>query len=243
MRNVHVATFNGPLELLLSLIEQEQLDITQIALAQVTEQYISELQKMTELPIEELADFLVVAAKLLYIKSRAMVPSQTLPDDDVGLELERQLKMYRAFVEAAKQVAKLWNRHKVSYARDGYAQFEPIFNPPEKISRTDLADLWRSVLHQLEPVLQLPQTVIIRTINIREKIRQIYEYVLVQKQTDFHALLKKAKNRTEIIITFLALLELVKQRNIDLDQDRQTGNMAVAVSADQPAEISMVNKL
>jgi len=243
MRHVHVATFNGPLDLLLSLIEQDQLDITQVSLAQVTEQYIAELQKMTELPVEELADFLVVAAKLLYIKSRAMVPSQTLPDDDVGLELERQLKMYRAFIEAAKQVSKLWNRHKISYPRDGYAQFAPIFNPPEKLTKTELADLFRTVLHQLEPVLQLPQTVIIRTINIREKIRQIYDYVLVQKKTDFHALLKKAKNRTEIIITFLALLELVKQRNIDLDQDGQTGNMAVAVTDDQTTEISMLNKL
>lgn len=213
MRNVKDTTFNGPLDLLLQLIEQDELDINQISLARVTEGYIAELQKMAELPLDELADFLVVAAKLLLIKSRTLLPGEPEPDD-AGLDLERQLRMYRAFVEASRHIAKAYHRRRVTYAREGYAFIEPIFNPPTHVKVDDLRTMILGVLRELEPITRLPQTVIVRTINIREKIVQIKDQLLSAPRMSFYELLGSVTSKTEIIVTFLALLELVKQRSI-----------------------------
>lgn len=233
MRHVRAHTFHGPLDLLLQLIEQEELDISQISLAKVTEEYIAELQQMEELPVDELAEFLVVAAKLLVIKSRLMVPGQPV-EDDAGADLERQLRMYQKFVAAAEQLGKRWNKFKVSYPRDGYVAMEPMFNPPAHLAAADLGELYAGVLHQLEPIVRLPQTVMIRTINIRQKIEQVRNIILQNTGAKFHDLLRLAGSKTEAIITFLAVLELVKQRTVNVEQDQRFGDMRISVSQAEP---------
>ncbi len=226
MRQVHAHTFTGPLDLLLQLIEKDELDITQVSLAKVTEEYIAELQKLEELPVDELAEFLVVAAKLLLIKSRVMLPADTVVDD-AGFELERQLKMYQAFVKAAQDVGKLFAKHRVSWPRDGYASFEPIFNPPEGLHPEAMRELYSSVLRELEPIVKLPQTVMVRTINIRQKIEHIRDHLVKVPKTSFHDLLKVAASKTEMIVTFLALLELVKQRDVTLAQENHFTDISI----------------
>ncbi len=228
MRHVRAATFNGPLDLLLQLIEREELDITQLSLAKITEDYIRELQSLEELPLEELSEFLVVAAKLLLIKSRVMVPGLTVEDEVAG-DLERQLRMYKAFVDASKHVAKLYGRHRVSYARDGWTNVEPVFNPPPTMGPQTLREIFGQILQELEPIVRLPETVIIRTINIREKISQIRDLLAEQPRTSFYALLGAAKSKTEVIVTFLALLELVKQRTVTLAQAEPQDDLQVEV--------------
>lgn len=243
MRHVRAATFNGPLDLLLQLIEREELDITTLSLAKITEDYIRELQALDELPLEELSEFLVVAAKLLLIKSRVMIPGEAI-EDEVASDLERQLRMYKAFVDASKQIAKLYGRHKVSYARDGWTNVEPIFNPPPGLQSNTLREIFGVILQELEPIVRLPQTVIIRTINIREKISQIRDLLLEQPRTSFHALLGAAGSKTEVIVTFLALLELVKQRTVTLAQAEPLGDLQVEVldlaSTEEPIIITSV---
>ena len=233
MRNISVDTFSGPLDLLLQLIEQQQLDISQISLSTVAEQYISELQKMTELPVDELADFLVIAAKLVLIKSKLMIGTEVEPDE-VGLDLERQLRMYREFVEAAKKMNTLFNKRRVGYPRDSWVTMEPMFNPPERIKAGDLESIFHDVLKELEPITRLPQTVMVRTINIREKINHIKDHLLQVKQTSLRELLQHANSKTDIIITFLALLELVKQRDITLAQETMYGEVHVHALDQEP---------
>lgn len=237
MRDVKDTAFNGPLDLLLQLIEQEKLDISQVSLAGVTDQYIASLQAMEELPVDELADFLVIAAKLLLIKSRLLVPGAEA-EDDAGIELEQQLKMYQAFVEAAKNVGKMFNRHRVLYAREGYAALEPIFNPPEHIKADHLREIFADVLKELEPITRLPQTVIVRTINIRQKIEQITARLLAERTMSFHKLLQKTNNKTEIIITFLAVLEMVKLRTATVIQESLYADVTVAALDPVAEEIS-----
>ncbi|MBI5467076.1 MAG: segregation/condensation protein A [Candidatus Kerfeldbacteria bacterium] len=243
MRHVTIDTFAGPLDLLLQLIEQEQLDISQVSLAKVTDQYIAELQKLEEVPVDELADFLVIAAKLLLIKSRLLVPGAPVDDDDLGLDLERQLKMYQAFVAAAKNVGRLFNKHQVLYPREGYANLEPIFNPPAELRANDLRELYGSVLKELEPITRLPQTVIVRTINIRQKISQIQSHLLEQKRTSFHRLLGQAKSTTEAIVTFLAVLELVKLRSVAVLQNDRYADMEISTLDDSPTDLAEVTTL
>ena len=232
MRQVQVATFSGPLDLLLQLIEQQELDVSKISLAKVTEQYITALQQLTELPIDELADFLVVAAKLLLIKSRLMIPDQVV-EDEGGLDLESQLKMYQAFVEASKVVGKLYNRHKVSYARESWRVIEPIFNPPEGVTVDTMRELIAEVLRELEPIMRLPQTVMIRTINIRQKIEDIKQQLLSGQHASFHSLLQQSSSRTDVIVTFLAMLELVKLRTVSLTQDELYADVRITVDQNE----------
>ncbi len=233
MRHVQDEQFSGPLDLLLQLIEREEMDISQVSLGKITDQYIAELQQMEELPVDELADFLVIAAKLLLIKSRLLIPGET-PIDDAGVELERQLRMYKAFVDATKHITKLYNRHRVVYPREGYALLEPIFNPPDGMQPNDLRGMFAEVLKELEPITRLPQTVIVRTINIRQKIQQITERLLNEKTTSFHDLLKQAKNKTEVIVTFLAMLEMVKLRTAAVVQDTLYSNVTVTALDPEP---------
>lgn len=235
MRDVQDSAFSGPFDLLLQLIEKEELDISLVSLAGVTEQYIASLQAMEELPVDELADFLVIAAKLLLIKSRLLVPGE-VAEDDAGVELERQLKMYQAFVEAAKNVAKMFNHHRVLYPREGYAALEPIFNPPEHLKIDDLRALFGEVLKELEPITRLPQTVIVRTINIRQKIEDITQRLLAEKTMSFHKLLQGANNKTEVIITFLAMLEMVKLRTAAVVQETLYADVNI-VALDPETEI------
>lgn len=242
MRDVKDTTFSGPLDLLLQLIEQEELDISQVSLANVTDQYIASLQSMEELPVDELADFLVIAAKLLLIKSRLLVPGEA-EVDDTGLELEQQLRMYRAFVEASKNVAKLFNRHRVLYPREGYATIEPIFNPPEHLKIDHLRDIFADVLKELEPITRLPQTVIVRTINIRQKIEQITQRLLAERTMSFHDLLRQSNNKTDVIITFLAVLELVKLRTATVIQESLYADVTVAALDAGPEEITKVESV
>jgi segregation and condensation protein A len=233
MRHVNDATFAGPLDLLLQLIEREEMDISQVSLGNITDQYIAELQKMEELPVDELADFLVIAAKLLLIKSRLLIPGET-PIDDTGIELERQLRMYQAFVEATKKVSRILGQHRTTYPREGFSAIEPIFNPPEGLRPDDLHAMFAGVLHELEPITRLPQTVIVRTINIRQKIQQITERLLAEKSTSFHGLLKQAKNKTEVIITFLAMLEMVKLRTAAVVQETLYADVTVTALDPEP---------
>lgn len=242
MRHVSAASFNGPLDLLLQLIERSEMDITQVSLGKVTEQYITELQQLEELPADELAEFLVVAAKLLLIKSRVMVPGQPV-EDDAGFELERQLRMYKAFVDASKDIAKLYAKHKVSYGREGWTAIEPIFNPPADLKVTDLHDIYTTLLHQLEPIVKLPETIIIRTINIREKIATIRDQLQQGEPMTFHDMLRQASSRTEAIVTFLAVLELVKQRSVSVSQDKPHADMTITALAEESTEPMTITSL
>jgi len=211
MVHVRLKQFEGPLDLLLQLIEQNQLDISTVSLAEVTEQYLGTLERVERLHPDELADFLVVAAKLLLIKSKILLPQLELPDEE-GLSLEDQLRLYRTFVSAALDIKKIYRRKRVMYGREHTATVVPIFSPPQKLIVDDLHVVFSDILRQLEPLLLVPQTVITRTISIQERIKSIRDMVEQHVTLNFRQLLESAASRTEIIITFLALLELVKQR-------------------------------
>lgn len=219
MYKIKIEQFEGPLDLLLQLIEEQKLQITEVSLSSVTEQYIAILDQNTGIPAEELADFLVVAAKLLLIKSKALLPYLSAEEDDLGRELEQQLKMYKLFYEASKAIHKMILKKRFCFYRDTSRLIIPVFIPPEKIRASDLASFFHLILKNIEPIIEIPRKALYRTISIREKISQIRDFIFQNEGLNFKKLIAKAKNRTEIIVTFLALLELVKQRDIAVCQD------------------------
>ena len=117
MHEVKLEQFTGPLGLLLRLIEKEELDITELSLAKIADNYVDYIQANKNIPDEELADFLVLAARLLYIKSKALLPYLVFDDpEDNEDDLERQLKMYQEFVTASEVLAVLIGRKKFLFA-------------------------------------------------------------------------------------------------------------------------------
>ncbi|PIY95995.1 MAG: hypothetical protein COY66_05340 [Candidatus Kerfeldbacteria bacterium CG_4_10_14_0_8_um_filter_42_10] len=210
--------FEGPLDLLLKLIEEEELDISEVSLAKVTEQYLDYLEQAQDLPMGELADFLVVAAKLLLIKSKILLPTIELEEEEG--DLEQQLKIYRIFLETSKVIQKIISKKKFAYIRENkkIRDREPIFNPPKSISTLNLKTLFQEVLGNIEPIVKLPQELIKRTVSIQEKINEIKEMILQKSSLSFGTLLSKAESKTEIIVTFLAILELVKRKSVQVAQ-------------------------
>jgi len=216
--------FSGPLDLLLQLIEAQELDITKISLAQVTDEYLKYIESAEQINPEEMADFLVVAAKLILIKSKALLPGLELEEEG---DLEIQLKLYKEFLEVSKVIHKMILKRKFSYSREKLPQgIEPEFSPPQKLTTQKLARSFKQVLDRLEPIVRLPENTIKRVINIEEKIKYIREYITKKIQTTFYELVGQG-DKAEAIVNFLALLELVKQRVVNTEQQDLFGDISI----------------
>lgn len=229
MNTFTLPQFEGPLELLLSLIEEEKMPLSDIALATVTEQFMRRLNELPEERGSELADFLVVATKLLYLKSRLLLP-YLYPEEAEGPTLADQLKLYKEYVLASKDVMALWNR-----AWMGYGRIEPPikiegFFLPTNATIHHLERSFNQVLKRLRPLKALPQVAIDRTISLKEKIDSIYRALQSVSKITLSSMTKEAQSRTEIIVTFLAILELAKQQRVSLRQDSCFEEMELTIA-------------
>ncbi|MDD4994966.1 MAG: ScpA family protein [Patescibacteria group bacterium] len=217
---VEIEQFEGPLDLLLQLIEKEELDITKVSLAKVTDDYLQHINNSPAIHPEELADFLVIAAKLILVKSKLLMPNLVFDDDD-GLDLETQLKMYREFVEASKKINSMIRSGRWSYGRERLAANEVIgFFPPNDINAGMLCEMFEKIARKLEPFISLPNEALKKTISITEKIEHIRNLISNAVRASFSQVLKSARNKTEVIVSFLALLELIKQRVVQTSQEK-----------------------
>jgi len=217
---VNIEQFEGPLDLLLQLIEKDELDITELSLASVTEDYLKHVNTSQSIRPEELADFLVVAAKLILLKSKQLMPNLVF-DEEEGIDLETQLKMYREFVKASKEMEKMIKAGNWAYGRERSALGEVAgFFPPKDLEAVEMQSIYEKVLKRLEPFISLPKEALQKTVSIAEKIDQIRSMITRQAKSKFSEVLKRAKNKTEVIVSFLAILELTKQNIVDTTQDK-----------------------
>ena len=226
---VKIEQFEGPLDLLLSLIEKDELDITELSLSNVTEQYLEHLNQVEDLFPEELADFLVVATKLLLIKSKTLLPYLQQDEEDEGESLEDQLKIYKQYLDAMKKVEALIEQKNFIFPREQMklSDLDVKFSPPEEIKAKDLKKTFTELLKSLEPIVRLPSAALTKVLSLKEKIAQVQELIVSKAQLSFHELLSEAEDRTEVIVTFLALLELIKQKVISVEQDDMFDDIAV----------------
>jgi segregation and condensation protein A len=250
---VSLPVFEGPLELLLHLIERQELDITQVSLAQVTNQYLAYLAQMSERNPRNLADFLVVAAKLLLIKSRVLLPQPRPPassegeEVDVGEELIRQLTEYKRFKEAARWLREIEEQGVHSYVR--------LAVPPQLERSVDLGDVnlddllaaLREVLLVKPPAPSINGTIPPLTITIADQMALIERKTANGRSISFRSLLEGAASRLEVIVTLLALLEMVKQLRVIMKQDQLFGNILIvgreAAGGQQGAQTSQRNRI
>ena len=228
---VHLEVFEGPLDLLLHLIEKQELDITSVSLASVTDQYLDYISHVQRISAENLASFLVVAAKLLLIKSRALLPTPREPDaeeEDVGEELARQLRAYRRFKELAKQ---LKEREAEGYRT--YLRLAPLprLEKALDLSEVTLEQLLVAVREALSlqpeagPVSEVVAPIVI---SITDKIHDIEGMLAGEGSFSFNRLLQQVHSRGEIIVIFLAMLELIKAGRARVKQTTLFGEIHIS---------------
>lgn len=212
--------FQGPFALLLSLIEEKKLSISDIALSEVAEQYLSHIHKSDTISLLDLADFLYVASRLLHLKSKLLVSNTADEDDDDGdTPLAMRLRMYKVYADATV--------HVMTRVRSGHTSFfgniksPPLpsgFYPPRCLSAYDLASSMHTILERLVPLLSLPKVQIAAAISINEKIALIKDRL---QHADCLAFEDITNTRTvaDTVVSFLALLELIKTREIMATQN------------------------
>jgi segregation and condensation protein A len=219
---VNTPVYEGPLDLLLDLIERAELDITRLALAQVTNQYLSYLRTAPFLDPDQVSDFLIIAARLLQIKSAVLLPQQVIneedQEEDLGEALVRQLIEYRKFKKVALFLEERQNAGLKTYLRLA----PPPFQVEAKldlsgIGLADLVQAAREVFNKKPDDLLLDEVVNIPRVTIREKISTILDILRNDQRASFNSLLS-SKSRVEIVITFLAILELIKRNIIEARQ-------------------------
>ena len=220
--NVQTPVYEGPLDLLLNLIEHAELDITSVSLAMVTDQYLAYINSLEQINADEISAFIVIAAKLLQIKSEALLPrppTREPGEEDAGRSLVDQLKLYKRF----KEIGGWLNAQEQANLRT-YLRIAP---PPKVEPKLDLTNLSLEKLVNAAEIAfakekeKQPLGVIIAAprVTIREKIDLISKTLKEVEHSTFRALLNAGASRLEIVVTFLALLELVKRYRVNAQQD------------------------
>jgi segregation and condensation protein A len=222
MLNIKINNFQGPLGLLLQLIEKEEMDITQVSLAKIADQYIEYINEADNINPEEMADFLVVAARLLLIKSKALLPFLYPEEEQEISDLENQLKMYKEFLEAMKKIEVILRKKKFMFPREFNRKAVlanlNLFSPPKNLTANYLQTVFFDFLSHVKLPEKLREEKLEHKINIEEKIMAIQKMLMDRIKFSFSKILTGAKSKTEIIVSFLALLELIKQRDVAVDQ-------------------------
>lgn len=217
---IKTAQFEGPLDLLLQLIEERQMDISTVALAGVTEQFLTYIKSLQEKNPINLADFLIIAAKLLVIKSKSLLPNLELgiEEEETAFDLTAQLLQYKKYKEVAKFLRRFDLKRKQSWTRDVDFSDRISFVPDPDVNGQALAQSLKALISELKEIIRLPEQVMKEVVSISDKIAHIQNLISTTIETSLSSLLKDAKSKTEVIVTFLALLELTKQKVLTIEQ-------------------------
>jgi segregation and condensation protein A len=226
---IQLPVFTGPLDLLLHLIDREELDITAVSLAKVTEQYLEQIEQMKKNRMDQLIDFLLVGARLALIKSRALLPQETMladaeeEEEDPADALIRQLRQYKRFKRAAKWLHEREIRGLRTYLR--------VVPPPKVHGQLDmrgvsvesLMDAVRAALKRAEDLEDSVSLVRPRRITIQDQIERLRFQLNNSANVRFNDLLSASSTRLEIAVTLLAVLELIKRREVAVVQESMFG--------------------
>ncbi len=222
--------FQGPLNKLLELIEEKKMEITIVALADVTGGFFEYLKKLEESRVDHslLADFLVIASKLLLIKSKVLLPSLPLTEEEESdiRSLEGRLRIYQEFKKAQVHVKDLWHVSPVLFSREYLMTKETVFYPPKSVTAELLAKASAKVAGELEKFLKPIVKVKNEIIHLKQKIEEVFKR-LTEAPVGFKKM-HADRSRGELVILFLAILHLIKDQLISADQDGQFDEIVIA---------------
>ena len=225
--------YQGPLEKLLELIEERELEITRVNLAQVTGDFFAYIETMRAGGVDDpqiVADFLVVASKLILIKSKALLPTLEVTEEEEAEmhDLERRLVLYREFKKAQQHLKSGWSTAPRSWSREFLGASTPLFYPPRSVTPSVLAEVARAIAGELEKLLKPAASIRMEIINLKEKIEEVLTR-LTEAPRKFASL--HTGGRSEIVVLFLAVLHLIKEQLVSVDQEGHFAEMTIVKKA------------
>jgi len=235
---VKLDVFEGPLDLLLYLIQKEEVDIYDIPISKITDQYLEYLELMQLLDLGIAGEFLVMAATLMHIKSRMLLPPEQVegeekPEEDPRAELVRRLLEYKKFKEAASELSHMESQHKHFFARVGPGVNVEELPKEDTFFEASLFDLITAFTKVLKDI---PKDVFYKVVKdeftVSEKIHDILHLMVDKGAVLFTDLFRAAKTKFEIITIFLALLELIKIRELIVVQAEPFGEIEIMKNAE-----------
>ncbi len=239
-----LAVFHGPLDLLLHLIERSELDITEVSLLEVTDQYLSALRSKEQIDLGAMAEFISVAARLLLLKSRALLPRDPdeapPPDEEEGSDVRaliEALREYRRFKQAAEFLRERELGHG-TYRREVPPPAVPLPTGLDTVTLSSLVDVIREVLDRMpeeEPAAEIRR----EPVRLRDRMRSLVDKLQATGRTSFRELIQSATSRTMVIVDFMAVLELIKQRYLAARQSDAFGDIElVKLEGARPPEFT-----
>jgi len=227
LTHVKLPVFEGPLDLLLYLIKKDELDIYDIPIERITSRYLEYLRLIKMLDLEVAGEYLVVAATLLYIKSRVILPHDQRPpedeadEDDPRWELIRQLVEYKKYKDAAFELQQSLTRQENIHSRGG--SFKPDLAvdgslPFDKVGLFDLLAVFQKILARANQDEDL-RDIFEDRFTVSDKIQFILSEMTQHSRVAFETLFVSGASRTEIVVTFLAVLELIRLKQIGVVQE------------------------
>jgi len=226
---VNIEKFSGPLDILWNLIKKSKIDITEISISQITEQYIAFLKLMEKMDVKVASEFIMLASELLFYKSRALLPSGDVDDEyftqPLPPELIEKLLEYKKYQVVSDELKSSFSTQNDVYVRENdlkeLGEEEYYFD----VSLFDLLKAFSNVLN--ESVEVDTREIVFDEILVSDKIEHILEMLKEKEQIDFREIFPEQPSRAEIIASFLAILEMSKTRMIRVKQDRNFGDIVI----------------
>lgn len=222
---IKTEVFEGPLDLLLTLVEKRKLTINDISLAQVTDEYIKYVESMPATDISSRAEFILVASTLLLIKSRSLLPSIPLTDEEqMSVEdLEMRLKILQVIREGSESISKHFGKN-IIFGRDGGNIKNPIFSPHKSITLDAIRSALELLVARFPKKTELKKALVQKVVSLEEVMEKLTKKIQSGLSMSFRQFsgnnVETREQKVEVIVSFLAMLELVKQGIMDVMQDR-----------------------
>jgi segregation and condensation protein A len=223
---IKTGSFEGPFHLLFSLIEERKFFINDLSLAQVTEDYLNYLEKLEKFDHQEVSNFILVAATLILIKSKSLLPNLNLTKEEEGdiHKLEDRLKLYEIYSKLSENIKTMFGK-KIIFTpleRKYTGNDILVFLPDEKITKENMMTFAEDALGRMPKKVVLPKIEVKKIISIEEMIEKLTDRIQNTLQMNFKEFAGKAKTKEEkvvVIVGFLAMLEMVRQGILNVIQD------------------------
>ncbi|MFA6273709.1 MAG: ScpA family protein [Candidatus Paceibacterota bacterium] len=218
-----IAGFEGPFGLLLNLVEERKLFINEISLAQVTEDYLKYVNQLGNLTPSEISSFIIVAATLILIKSKSLLPNLNLTDEEEGdiKNLEDRLKLYELYTRLSKNIKSNFGKRIIFAPLERQSEVL-VFLPDEQITKESMMHFVRHVIDKIPKKIFLPEVEVKKVVSIEEMIGKLTDRIQSAIKINFKEFTGSAKTKEEkvfVIVGFLAMLELVRNGILNAVQE------------------------
>jgi segregation and condensation protein A len=224
---IKTQSFEGPLELLLELIEKRKLFINDISLAKVTDDFIEHIKQFSNIPMGESAHFILIASALLLIKSKSLLPELSLTDEEESniKDLETRLKIYKVIKQASLKISEIFGQN-IIFEQSQMRKTEPVFTPDPEFTLNKALQLLKDLIIRLPKNEKVPNKVIQKVMSLEEMINTLSNRITSHIRMSFKEFTKENReNRVHVIVSFLAMLELVKNGILHVQQESTFGDI------------------